>query len=532
LIDCVPTNLFAMKTAVLASCLSAVAAQQAGKLKDNYHMPIDIQTCSTDGCSNEAKALTIDGNWRWTHSESGSNCYTGDEWDTSLCPNPEECAKNCALGGIPSDEWEGTLGVHKEENGVKLDFVTEGPYSKNVGSRMFVLDSDSKYKLFKMLNKEISFDIDVSKLPCGLNGAIYFVEMEESGDAGTNNAAGAAYGTGYCDGQCPRDIKFVKGAANIENWQISTGDPYHNSGYGDIGICCAEMDLWEANSQATAFTPHPDTKDGQTTCKGDAGCGSQQGDRTKVDTDRSGCDINAYRAGNPDFYGPNKVLDTTKPFTFVTSFITDDGTDSGNLAEIKQWYVQNGKRIDQPNANVAGLTGNSQTDEYCAAQKKAFGDDDDFTRKGGLKRMGAALKRGMVLTISLWDDIAVKMNWLDSIGDESLPEDSPGNRRGPCDVNAGDPATLREQHPDASYTLSNLKVGDIGTTNPKFPDPSPPSPAPPTPTPPSPSPSPSPGCPGGSLSACIGECPTQPSDAYKMCVSVCLDKCSGASFEV
>merc|ERR1711970_566902 len=114
-------------------------------------------------------------------------------------------------------------------------------------------------------------------------------------------------------------------------------------------------------------------------------------------------------------------------------------------------------------------------------------------------RMGAALKRDMVLTISLWDDIAVKMNWLDSIGDESLPEDAPGNKRGPCDVNAGDPATLREQHPDASYTLENIKVGDIGTTNPEFPDPSPPTPTPPTPSPPTPAPptpSPAGDCPG------------------------------------
>jgi len=527
-----------MKSAVVASVLlSLAAAQQAGKLKENYHMPIDIQTCSSSGCINEAKSLTIDGNWRWTHSESGSNCYTGDEWDESLCPDPEQCAKNCALGGIPSNEWDETLGVHKTTDGVKLDFVTEGQYSKNVGSRMFVLESESKYKLFKMTNKEISFDIDVSNLPCGLNGAIYFVEMEEAGDAGTGNAAGAAYGTGYCDGQCPRDIKFVKGSANIENWQISTSDPYHNSGYGNTGICCAEMDLWEANSQATAFTPHPDSKDGQTTCEGDEGCGNPQGNRTKVDTDRSGCDINSFRSGNADFYGPGKTLDTTKAFTFVTSFLTDDGTDSGNLVEIKQWYVQDGKRIDQPNANVAGLTGNSQTDEYCAAQKTAFGDDDDFTRKGGLKRMGAALQRGMVLTISMWDDIAVNMNWLDSIGDESLPEDAPGNRRGPCDVNAGDPATVRAKHPDASYTLSNLKVGDIGTTNPQFPDPSPTPPTPtpptpPTPTPPSPTPSPAGDCPGGSLSACIGECPTLPADTYKMCVSVCIDRCSSAIIQV
>lgn len=27
----------------------------------------------------------------------------------------------------------------------------------------------------------------------------------------TNNNAGAAYGTGYCDSQCPRDLKFIDG---------------------------------------------------------------------------------------------------------------------------------------------------------------------------------------------------------------------------------------------------------------------------------------------------------------------------------
>merc|ERR1712151_731664 len=43
--------------------------------------------------------------------------------------------------------------------------------------------------------------------------------------------------------------------------------------------------------------------------------------------------------------------------------------------------------------------------------------------------------------------------------------------------------------------------------------PTPPTPAPPAPTPPTPSPS---GCPGGSLAACIGACPSD-LKAYKAC---------------
>ena len=32
-------------------------------------------------------------------------------------------------------------------------------------------------------HREFTFDVDVSQLPCGLNGALYFVEMDEDGGA-------------------------------------------------------------------------------------------------------------------------------------------------------------------------------------------------------------------------------------------------------------------------------------------------------------------------------------------------------------
>lgn len=77
------------------------------------------------------------------------------------------------------------------------------------------------------------------------------------------NKAGAAYGTGYCDAQCPRDIKFINGEANVKGWK---------DGNGDMGTCCAEMDIWEANNDATAYTPHPCNVFEQTKCTG-ADCG-------------------------------------------------------------------------------------------------------------------------------------------------------------------------------------------------------------------------------------------------------------------
>lgn len=75
------------------------------------------------------------------------------------------------------------------------------------------MKDDETYRLFNLLNKEFTFDVDVSNLPCGLNGAVYFSEMDEDGGLSRfeGNQAGAKYGTGYCDSQCPQDIKFING---------------------------------------------------------------------------------------------------------------------------------------------------------------------------------------------------------------------------------------------------------------------------------------------------------------------------------
>jgi hypothetical protein len=54
-----------------------------------------------------------------------------------------------------------------------------------------------------------------------------------------------------------------------------------------------------------------------------------------------------------------------------------------------------------------------------------------------------------------------------------------------------------------------------------------PAPAPPAPTPAPPAPTPAPpsGCPGGSLSACIALCPSDPAAAYQACVQSCVTRC-------
>jgi len=41
--------------------------------------------------------------------------------------------------------------------------------------------SESEYEIFKLVNQEFTFTVDVSTLPCGINGALYFSQMDADG---------------------------------------------------------------------------------------------------------------------------------------------------------------------------------------------------------------------------------------------------------------------------------------------------------------------------------------------------------------
>lgn len=128
------------------------------------------------------------------------------QWDKDLCPDDQTCAQNCAVDGA---DYKGTYGISSDGGALTLTFVQDS----NVGSRLYLLEDDSTYQMFNLTNSEFSFDVDVSKVPCGLNGALYFTSMDADGGMSkyVDNKAGAKYGTGYCDSQCSRDLKFING---------------------------------------------------------------------------------------------------------------------------------------------------------------------------------------------------------------------------------------------------------------------------------------------------------------------------------
>merc|ERR1712084_180892 len=103
------------------------------------------------------------------------------------------------------------------------------------------------------------------------------------------------------------------------------------------------------------------------------------------------------------------------------------------------------------------------SDEFCDAMKAAFGDVNDFRRQGGLKAMGEALDRGMVLVMSLWDDSQANMLWLDSTYPIDKDPTLPGVARGPCKTTTGSPKYVRAKYPTASVEYRDIKVGPIGT---------------------------------------------------------------------
>merc|ERR1711990_323076 len=387
------------------------------------------------------------------------------------------------MGGADK-EYTATYGVTSEGSELTLGFVTEGPYSRNVGSRTFLMADDNAYQLFQLKNKEFTYTVDDSQLDCGLNGALYFVQMDADGDKSKYGHAGAEMGLGYCDAQCPHDLKFINNEANVEDWKPSDTDP--SAGTGKYGSCCTEIDIWEANKISTAYTMHACTQGGQTRCSG-TDCGDNGPDRFKGICDKNGCDIQSHRLGNEKFFGPGSEfqVDSTKPITVTTQFITNDGTDHGKLTEVKQFYTQDGKTIEHPAYTVNGNQHKTITDDYCADWVAVTQDGTNFLQKGGLDAVEKAIDAGVVLVMSLWDDHYANMLWLDST--YPVGSTDPGTYRGACSADSGDPKDVEEKQAKAHVKFSDIKFGPIGSTTGGSPGPAP-------------GPAPTPGdCPGGSL---------------------------------
>jgi cellulose 1,4-beta-cellobiosidase len=117
------------KILALGALAGAAVAQQAATQTAENHPKMSWQKCSSGGsCTTVQGEVVIDSNWRWVHDKNGyTNCYTGNEWNTTICSDAKSCAANCALDGA---DYSGTYGVTTSGNALTLKFVTKGSYCR------------------------------------------------------------------------------------------------------------------------------------------------------------------------------------------------------------------------------------------------------------------------------------------------------------------------------------------------------------------------------------------------------------------
>ncbi|KAK3305206.1 cellulase [Chaetomium strumarium] len=419
----------------LASALLGVAhGQKPGSAKE-VHPKITTYRCSNrGGCKAQTNYIVLDSLAHPIHQATSlaNNCGDwGSKPNATACPDKESCAKNCIMEGIPDYSQ---YGVTTQGTALRLQQLLDG---RLVTPRVYLLDkSEQRYEMMHLAGAEFAFEVDAAKLPCGMNSALYLSEMHPTGARSKLNPGGAYYGTGYCDAQC-FVTPFINGVGNIEGH----------------GSCCNEMDIWEANARATHLAPHPCNKPGLYLCSGDDECGDDGV------CDKDGCAWNPYRVNVTDYYGASARfrVDTTRPFTVVTQFLTSTPNPPQNgkghnkkkeLTKIHRLYVQDDKVIESYTVDAPGLPKtDSLTDEFCGATGAA-----KYLALGGTRGIGEALERGMVLAMSIWWDEGGNMNWLDS------------GEAGPCDPWEGNPANITKVEPGPEVTFRNLRWGEIGST--------------------------------------------------------------------
>ncbi|KAA1114754.1 hypothetical protein PGT21_021738 [Puccinia graminis f. sp. tritici] len=428
-----------------------LVSQQVGiHLLQESPPSLKIQNCESDGkCSEIRMSVTLDADIRPLQVLQGmESCITDEEkaWDRRYCADSERCAEQCSLGGV---KYKAVHGITTDDHTLKLRLFTHGKLTE---SRVYLLADQKHYQLFHLKNQQFSFEVDASKVPCGVHAALYFTSMKADGGLSRTNKAGAMYGTGYCDSQCPTALRFINGRANIE----ASGQPREQV-FKSMGACCPELDLWEGNGMVQAYGAHPCVFPSMTTCEGED-CTSKGGL-----CDHSGCGLASQRVDQNTFYGPNKTIDTRHKFTVVTQFLTSNATTQGELVEIKQFYIQHGVLIKHRGIKLPGQDSslNSITDAFCSIMSNTTGTGSAFRRTGGLEAMGRAMEKGLVLVMGLWTDEVT-----DSLGSiQKIPATRKNSLKRinqlVCPEETRTQPFIQKHHPHASVLFSNIKVGPI-----------------------------------------------------------------------
>lgn len=191
-----------MITSVVIAALAGFSVALTPGESPEVHPKLTTYRCTTaDGCTPVQNAIVLDSLAHPVHqiNDTSANCGSwGSPPPTDVCPDKETCHENCIIEGISDYTARGVI-----TNGDALIMEHLDDAGNLLSPRVYLLAEDEDhYEMMHLNDMEFTFDVDVSKLPCGMNGALYLSEMFEDGGRSDLNPLGATYGTGYCDAQC------------------------------------------------------------------------------------------------------------------------------------------------------------------------------------------------------------------------------------------------------------------------------------------------------------------------------------------
>jgi len=176
---------------------------------------------------------------------------------------------------VPQSGGTKTGGISVSGNSIKISHNVRGYF----GNSCVTSFQPTMYYNLSLLDKTLSYTVDLSQANCGCNAAVYLVSMPAYNQGGSPDATKC--GDYYCD------------ANNV------------------CGILCPEIDIMEANVRAWQSTPHKcnaPTNHYYSSCDG------------------GGCAKNTYKL-DQNSYGPgsNYQINTNSPFQVNVTYSTSGG---------------------------------------------------------------------------------------------------------------------------------------------------------------------------------------------------------------
>jgi len=221
----------------------------------------------------------------------GGDAATMSWLDKEVCSMNETCSSvNSGMATISNMKVTSACQSELKVRGVQGNSFATG-FNGNTSGDHLVLQHNSGYsimetcedwnpnyfRLFQLLGKTLSFNVDLSQVGCACNIALYLIHGPARDWSGNPS-----------QGACPKS-------------------PYYCDANRVCGQWCPEVDVMEANNHAFQTTPHR--------------CDEASATGHYSNCDRKGCRQSARSLGNKAYGpGPQFTIDTSKPFTVQTTF--------------------------------------------------------------------------------------------------------------------------------------------------------------------------------------------------------------------